>query len=97
MEEEITSVVEDMTEMSKEEKAKAWEDWVRTGVNAALDAFLPRALAGHFNTAYTPVVREVLETGPQYDESKAKAVTLTLFFEFEEPLDLNKPIVEEEE
>jgi hypothetical protein len=92
MAEEIKDeVVEEMTDMSPEEKAEAWSKWVRSELNSALDIYLPKALRGHINVRYYPHVLEVQESGPVTDETKADGVLLSVVFEFEQPIDLRKP------
>lgn len=96
MADEIKEDVVDMTEMTSEEKAEAWANWVRAEVNSALDIYLSKALSGHINVRYYPKIVEMLESGPVTDDTKASGVLLSIVFEFEEPLDLQKPMVEEE-
>jgi len=90
-------VVEDMADLTSEEKAEAWAKWVRSEVNSALDIYLPKALSGHINVKYYPHVKEMLESGPELDNNKADGVLLSIIFEFEEPVDLTKPRIEEDQ
>lgn len=90
-------VVEDMKDLTPEEKAEAWAKWVRSEVNSALDIYLPKALSGHINVKYYPHVVEMLESGPELDDNKADGVLLSIVFEFEEPVDLTKPRIEEDQ
>lgn len=90
-------VVEEMADLTPEEKAEAWAKWVRSEVNSALDIYLPKALSGHINVRYYPHVTEMLDTGPELDETRADGVLLSVVFEFEEPIDLTKPRIEEEQ
>lgn len=90
------NIVEDVKEMTKEERAEAWANYVRTEVNSALNIYLDKAISGHINVRYYPHVTEVLESGPQTDDNKADGVLLSIVFEFEEPLDLQKPRIEDE-
>lgn len=87
----------DITELTLEEKATAWKAWVRSEVNAALDIYLDVAEAGNINVRYYPHVVERLETGDQVDKNKADGVLLSVEFVFEEPIDLTKPRIEDEE
>lgn len=89
-------VVEDISELTTEERAEAWAKWVRSEVNTALDIYLEKAVSGHINVRYYPHVVEVQETGPVTDSSKADGVLLSIVFEFGAPIDLNKPRVEDE-
>ena len=90
-------VVQDLSDMSDEEKAQAWANWVRSEVNAALDIYLPMALSGNINVKYYPHVIEVLESGPSLNENKADGVLLSIVFDFETPIDLTKPRAAETE
>ncbi len=90
-------VVQDVTELSDTEKAEAWAIWVRSEVNSALDIYLEKAKSGHINIRYYPHVTEVLESGAQTDDTKADGVLLSIVFEFEEPIDLQKPRIEDTE
>jgi len=90
-------VVKDVTELSPEEKAKMWGQWVRSEVNAALDVYLDKALSGNINVKYYPHIVEVEEGGPVTDDTKADGVLLSIVFEFETPIDLTKPRITDEE
>ena len=97
MAEEIKEdVVEDITEMTPEERADAWAKWVRSEVNSALDIYLDKAISGNINVRYYPHVIEVQEAGPLTDDTKADGVLLSIVFEFEEPIDLTKPRIEDD-
>jgi hypothetical protein len=87
---------EDVSEMTKEEIADAWSNWVRSEVNAALDIYLARAVEGNIGVKYGAHVVEETEAGKVYDDSKADSVMINILFNFEEPLDLNAPMVKEE-
>ena len=93
---EETKILQETNEMTTEEKAKAWESYVRNEVNAALDIYLEKAISGNINVKYYPHVMELLESGPQYDNGKADGVLLSIVFEFGEPIDLTKPRIEED-
>ena len=80
----------DVAELTDEERAKAWEEWVKSEVNAALDIFLPKANKGNINLSYYPHVVDMLEAGPETDDTKADGVLISIVFGFEEPLDLSK-------
>jgi hypothetical protein len=90
-------IKKEVTEMTPEEKAAAWSEWVRSEVNAALDIYLDKALSGNINVKYFPHVTEVLETGPVFNTNKADGVLLSVEFTFEEAIDLTKPRIKEEE
>jgi hypothetical protein len=89
-------VVEDIKEMTPEERAEAWAKWVRSEVNSALDIYLDKAISGNINVRYYPHVIEVQEGGPVTDDTKADGVLLSIVFEFEEPIDLQKPRIEDD-
>jgi len=71
-----------------EERAKAWEDYVRTEVNSMLDTFLPESISGNMGIKYEhPVKRVSPKTGqPEIDESVATGVYLSIMFEFAAPI-----------
>ena len=83
--------VQEITAFTDEEKSKAWGDWVRSEVNAALDIYLDKASVGHINVKYYPHIIEVLETGQVVDDKKADGVLLSIVFEFEKAIDLTEP------
>ena len=90
------NIVQDVSDMTTEDRAAAWADWVRSEVNSALDIYLDKAVSGHINVRYYPHVIEIQEAGPLTDDKKADGVLLSIVFEFEEPIDLTKPRVEDE-
>lgn len=73
-------VVKDLSGMSSEDKAAAWMDSVRTGVNSLLDAYLPISKIGYVGVHYTP------------DKTKADAVVISVKFEFDKTIDTTKQI-----
>jgi hypothetical protein len=93
----MDNVVKDVSELTKEEKAELWERYVRSEVGALLDMFLPRSIGGNVGVRYAPHVIERTEAGDLLNKDKADAVVISLVFEFEEPLDLTKPRVEDTE
>ena len=90
-------VVQNIAELSDTEKGEAWASWVRSEVNSALDVYLEKSKSGHINVKYYPHIVEQLESGPQTDDTKADGVQLTVILEFEKPIDLQKPRVEDNE
>lgn len=90
MSEEITTMEEEAQELTLEEKAAAWEKWVRDGVNSLVDVYLPVSDSCDFNVSYSYKVVEELESGPVLDETKANAVLIRVMFKFTEPVSLNK-------
>lgn len=87
----MSEVVKDLSELSDEERARAWEEFVRSEVGAALDIYLPKSISGNIGIKYVPHVVARYESGDQLDNSKADAVGIFIVLDFEEPLDLNKP------
>ena len=80
---------QDIEDLAPEEKAAAWEGWVKKGVNDVLDLYLPHTIKGDINFNYSYVLKEVLESGNVYDESKVNGVLVSLVLEFGEPLTIN--------
>ena len=71
-----------------EERAKAWEEYVRTEVNSMLDTFLPESISGNMGIKYEHPVRGTYpKTGvKEIDESVATGVYLSIMFEFAAPI-----------
>lgn len=88
--------VKDVTEMSPEERAEAWSNWIRAGVNSYLDVFLPEAKDGNINVIYKPHVLEVQECNTLLDPDKADGVVITLDFNFNSPVELKKRLEDTE-
>ena len=74
--------------IAPEERAAAWEEYVRTEVNALLDTFLPEAISGNVGIKYDHPILEVSpKTGKQViDESRATGVFISVLFEFAAPI-----------
>lgn len=85
-------IIEDLRELSVEEREEAWVNYVRSGVNSLLDIYLPVAENSDINIHYTPHLVEELETGPVVDKDKADAVLISLRLKFGTPINLTKPI-----
>ena len=79
---------EHLENVSPEERAAAWEKYVRDEVNALLDTFLPEAIAGNVGIKYDhPVKRVSAQTGQkEFDEKVAKGVIMTIMFDFAAPI-----------
>lgn len=84
-EKEIREIMENT---SPEERAAAWEQYVRTEVNSLLDTFLPEAIAGNVGIKYDhPVIGVSPKTGiTEIDETKANGVFLSIMLEFAAPI-----------
>ena len=90
---EITELLENIP---PEERAAAWEAYVRDEVNALLDTFLPESIHGNVGIKYEhPVIKVDPRSGkPVYDDKKALAVLISIMFEFAAPVEFfgeNKP------
>lgn len=90
------NIVENLVELSEEERAAAWEKWVRSELNAALDIFLPISKAGDVYTSYRAHKLDHTEAGPVYSDTLAAGVSVTMVFEFEKPIDVTKSREEQE-
>jgi hypothetical protein len=67
-----------------------WVKFVRYEVNSCLDNFFPIIKSGNVGIKYShPVVSEY-ESGPEYDETKADGVSITIVFDFEKNIDVPK-------
>ena len=77
------------SDLSAEEVAAAWEQYVRDEVNALLDTFLPEAINGNVGVLYKRPTGHVdpntLQKMP--DNKKATAVDIHIVFEFPEPIE----------
>jgi len=85
--------IEDLTE---EEKAAIWVDYVKSEVMAYLDFFLPACKTGNIGIRYEHPVVKKTQSPPsiKYDETKATGFTINLVFDFEEALDIPQDIKE---
>ncbi len=76
-------------ELTEEEKtALNWMNYVGREVNTLLGMFLPISKEGVVGVKYKHPVREILETGPEYDTGKAEGIEIRLVFNFEEVIDM---------
>lgn len=75
-----------------EDKGKAWEEYVRAEVKSLLDLYLPETESGNVGIKYVHPIKEMLETGPEYDEDQVAGVIVKLVFQFIKPM----PIMEDE-
>ena len=84
-EKEIKEVLDNIP---PEERAKAWEEYVRNEVNSLLDTFLPESISGNVGIKYEyPSKGQNPKTGEEMiDESKATGVFLSIMFEFAAPI-----------
>lgn len=94
--EDVEEIVQPVAELTAEEKAAMWEKWIRDEFNGYLDALLPLAKAGDVFTSYKAHKIQTTETGPEYSKSLAAGVSITLFLEFDKPIDITKPRDEQE-
>ena len=88
-----------LEEIPPEERAKAWEEYVREEVNSLLDTFLPESISGNVGIKYEhPVLQISPKTGKkEIDESKATGVYLSIMFEFAAPIEFYDGKPEESE
>ena len=84
-------------EITKEQSAAFWKNYVREQVWLHLEKFLENAISGNIGVKYSHPVLQVLETGPEYATNKADGVNLSLVFKFEEVIDLNEDVFKDEE
>jgi len=71
------------------EKAKEWENKIRTEVNDALDIFLAHSINCNVGVQYShPVIAEY-ESGPERDMGKVNGAQMVLVFEFAEPVEIS--------
>ena len=74
-------------ELTKEERAEKWKEYVREEVNSYLDAFLDLAGEGNIGVKYVHPNKAVYEDGTsEPDTAKAEGVQLLLNFKFEKAL-----------
>jgi len=73
-------------ELTPEERAIKWMNYVTGEVSALLAVFLPISKEGVVGRKYKPVLIETLETGPVYDNNRAEGVEIRLVFNFEEAI-----------
>jgi hypothetical protein len=75
-------------QLTPEEMAKAWENYVRNEVNTLLDIFLPEAVSGNVGVIYSHPVKEVsAKTGESIvDKDKATAVDIHIVLDFPEAI-----------
>lgn len=95
-EESTQEEVKDVRDMTPEERAEAWANWVIDEVNAALRVYLPISKSGNIGVRYNQHVVEEMESGPVYDSNKADGVLISVTFDFETPIDLTKPRTDSE-
>ena len=84
-EKDIKEILEDVP---PEDRAMAWEAYVRHEVNSLFDTFLPEAISGNVGIKYDHPILEVSpKTGKAViDESKANGVFISVLFEFAAPI-----------
>lgn len=77
------------SDLSPEEIAAAWEQYVRDEVNSLLDIFLPEAINGNVGVMYERPIKKVdVKTGQRISEdNKATAVDIHIVFEFPKPIE----------
>jgi len=81
-------IMEMMENTTPEERAAAWEEYVRTEVNSLLDTFLPEAIAGNVGIKYDHPSNGIdPKTGIEgFDKTRANGVFVSILFEFAAPI-----------
>lgn len=81
-------IKEVLAEIPPEERAAAWEEYVRNEVSSLLDTFLPEAISGNVGIKYEhPILRVSPKTGKaEIDENTATGVFISILFEFAAPI-----------
>lgn len=84
MDEEKLMDEEELKEISPEERAAAWEKYVRDEVNHVLDIYLPESITGNIGIKYVhPEEGFDHRAGkPTYNDKKAIGVTVIIDFKF---------------
>lgn len=82
-------IKEMLASIPPEERAKAWEDYVRGEVNKVLDIYLPEAANGNIGIQYDKPVKMIdPKSGKKIiDENKAKGVMIVVDLEFAETIE----------
>lgn len=84
-------MAEEIKEVTLEEKAVAWEIYVRSELNSVLDIFLPISQAGNVGVQYgSPEIGKLEDGTVMFDDSKASAVMINIVLKFEKPIDMPK-------
>ncbi len=83
-----TETNEEVELTEDEKKTLEWIKYVSREVNTILSIFLPISKEGVVGVKYKHPVREVYETGPEYDTTKANGVEVRLVFNFEDVIDM---------
>jgi len=79
---------EEKTEMTEEERAEAWEVYVRSEMNAILDLYLPDAIAGNVGIKYGhPEIGTMEDGSKMFDEGKVNVVAVTMVLRLGEPIE----------
>jgi hypothetical protein len=78
----------DKIEVKPEDRAAAWEAYVRGQVSSVLDTYLPEAITGNIGVKYiNPVLRVDAQTGEKVIDTKtALGVQVILEFTFAAPI-----------
>ena len=81
-------IKEAIAKLTPEERAAAWEEYVRTEVNSLLDTFLPESISGNVGVKYDHPVKSISpKTGKaEIDTSTATGVFLSIKFDFAAPV-----------
>jgi len=84
-------MAEEKIEMTDEERAESWENYVREEVNAILDLYLADASAGNIGIKYGHPEIGTMEDGSKiFDDKKINVVAVTMVLKFGEPVESPK-------
>ncbi len=80
---------EKLKEIAPEERAAAWEKYVRDEVNRVLDIYLPESITGNIGIKYLHPAKGFDDKAgkPILDDKKAKGVTIVVDFEFADSIE----------
>jgi len=81
-------VKEYLENIPPEERAEAWEKYVRTEVNSLLDTFLPESIFGNVGIKYDylQLGRDAKTGKMKLDKNVATGVFLSIMFEYAAPI-----------
>jgi len=73
----------------QEVSVDTWESDVRSEINALLDRLLPPSVSGSIQLKYSDLVLIELETGTEYDNTKAVGAQVIINLNFDNPINKN--------
>jgi hypothetical protein len=86
-------IKEKLVDMPPEERAKAWETYVRDEINKVLDTYLPESITGTWGIKYdNPIISVDPATSKQtIDTTKASGVHIVIHLEFADVIQFSEP------